>query len=175
MPYHVGFLIPDRILITYMTGTMTLDSFREIARKVFAAMDDANSNMIHAITVIEPDTEYPKNLQDIIGVLKETRGGAAHPKTSWVMTVTSSAIQRFVASLSTQLFVGRVRYGSAATMLEALEYLQSRDQSLADFKMEQIAAEFPQWIASGGNPTASALPEGAAQSPPPAPPPDERG
>ncbi|MFN8530166.1 MAG: hypothetical protein U0670_16325 [Anaerolineae bacterium] len=175
MAYHVGFLIPDRILITYMTGTMTLDSFREISQKVFAAMDDANSTMIHAVTVIEPDTEYPKNLQDIIGVLKETRGGAAHPKTSWVMTVTSSAIQRFVASLSTQLFVGRVRYGSAPTMLEALEYLQSRDQSLAEFDMVKIAAEFPQWITQGGKPTPAAQSEAAAQPLPQDPPADEIG
>lgn len=149
MGHKVDFIIPNRVLVIYMYDALALNDFQKIAEATFAALDTAEGSPIHNITYIEPNTDYPKTPETISSIVKSVGGGKSHPKTGWVITVSSSPIVRFVATVSAQMFMtGTMRYAATQSLEEALTYLKARDAGLSEMDVQATASAFESWRAA---------------------------
>ncbi|MDX2162048.1 MAG: hypothetical protein SF162_12035 [bacterium] len=136
MPYKVEWLVPQRVITIYFYGKLVLEDFTAVATHTIAMMEDGIAP-IHTLSVVDEVAEYPKSASAIIAMIRA--GGSPHPNTGWVVQVTHSPVQRFMGAMMTHLFVGSLRYATAPTLGEAIQYLQERDPSLA--ALDPIALE----------------------------------
>src|SRR4051794_21008942 len=115
MPYEVGWLVENRVIVQRFYGVMELDQFRETVSKT-TDMIVAGTPFVHVVTDMSSVQKFPMNLQALSSIT-----GKKHPHMGWFIMVGANPLARFTMATLSQIINMRLR--GVTTMTEALQFL----------------------------------------------------
>ena len=127
MPYKMSWLVEKRILYTQMSGLVTSEEIRSQNREMEEYAQHSEL-LLHTITDDTYSTGFDMKLRD----LQKTQFVDIH-NLGWAICVSPSKMNRFFASVITQLSQKRGRQFS--TLEEAVSFLQEMDDTLPPIPM----------------------------------------
>lgn len=142
MAYKIGYVYPQRIMVTYLYDSIEAEDFVSLTKESFAMMETGTA-LVHTLSIIAPHTKHPRNPQTIAGLMRSA--GNPHPKVGWVIQVTANALHRFVGTWSVQLVVKNARYHAVETPRQALCFLKDRDTTLESLDVDAVLDYFETW------------------------------
>lgn len=142
MAYKTDYLIPKRILLNYLYGTMDKGDFERLREDSFRLMD-LGTAPIHVLSIMDPQIQYARNLQTIVAMMKGT--DELHPHSGWIVQVTQQSLHRFVSTWTIQLVYKNVRFHPVDTLNTALQFLKDRDVTLAALDVDAVLADYAAW------------------------------
>lgn len=142
MPYHIEWLIPNQLLYTYNYGHMTVAETEDVLEQLFTMTMSPESIAIGLLVHVISDTSHviqnDMGIQDYRRIFGDRKHEATHP--GWTMTISTSAMERFMGSIALQ-FLG-IRGRQVANIDDAINFLATSDETLppADeiFKLYEV-------------------------------------
>ena len=122
MPYTMSWLVEKRVLYTRMHGFVTSEELQAQSREMEAYIH-TSEQLLYIITDATDTTGTNMGLRD----LQKTQF-ANTPNLGWSVYISPKKMDRFFASVITQLWKKRSR--EFATLDEGIRFLQSIDESL---------------------------------------------
>jgi hypothetical protein len=122
MPYSISWLVDKRVLYTHMYGFLTGDELQEHSRELEAYVH-ASEQLLYLINDATDTTGSNMGLRD----LQKTQF-VETPNLGWAVYISPKKLDRFFASVVTQLLKKRSR--EFATLNEGICFLQEIDESL---------------------------------------------
>ena len=126
MAYEVTWLVDKRIIYFHTSGIATIDDVKAGNKKVMLMLDEG-IQFVHLITDSTDVEKVQLGLTDLASVFRDM---PSSPKLGWSIYVSPKILDRFFASVTTQMTKSRHReYNSLA---EAIAFLQSVDDTLPE-------------------------------------------
>lgn len=130
MPYKMSWLVDKRIIYTQMYGHVTSDEMAAYNKEMETFVQQSEL-LVHTLTNATDTTGVDMGLRDLQNMSFTDIGNLG-----WAIYVSPSKINRFFASVITQLSHKRGR--QFATMEEALKFLHEMDDTLPLLSIEMI-------------------------------------
>jgi hypothetical protein len=124
MPYDVSWLIENRVLFTIYEGRMPVDEFIAANATKFDFVDNSPSTRIHLIADMSTLIHVKPSVSEMASTVKVL----GHERVDWLIGIGMSQIQRIMLKMLGYVF--RKRIYAATSKTDALNFLQSIDQSL---------------------------------------------
>ncbi len=132
MPAETTWYIENRVILSRVEGEATFKDIAEVDAQVVARIrQGANfTPLVHFILDMRAMTKIPVNLVEMRKALTHLK----EPALGWTVVTGMNPVIRFVAGMITQM--AGVRFRMFPTFEEAVSFLVSQDESLADVKTE---------------------------------------
>jgi hypothetical protein len=124
MPHEITWLVDMRVIYFHLRGVVSMEELREANDQV-RAMTEQGIQFVH---VIADATHIEKISFGLSDLTKLFRGMEPSPKLGWSMYISPKMLDRFFASVTTQMTTARHREFS--TLAEAIAFVQSMDETL---------------------------------------------
>jgi hypothetical protein len=127
MPYKVGWLLENKIILVVGSGVFTIEDSLGNMREAAALAEQAAPILLHGIINMLDVTKQPSLAEQF-----STRHQViVPPNHGWTIIVSKpNSLIRFITSVTIQLF--NLRFRMVGSMEEALDLLQKLDPSLPD-------------------------------------------
>jgi len=122
MPYKMSWLVEKRVIYTRLYGHVTSEELAAYYQEMLGYSQESEL-LLHTLTDSTDITNIDMGLRDL-----QNTPFADIRNLGWAIFISSSKINRFFASVITQLSKKRGR--QFATLEEALEFLQDIDETL---------------------------------------------
>ncbi len=142
MPHKTDYFIPQRVMITYLYGTVEAEDYTAIQETSFRLFDGGIAP-IHTISVVDPHIKYGRDLKTIVTMMKGL--DRLHEKAGWLIQVTESSMHRFISTWTLQIVYKNVRFQTVESVEAALTFLHDRDSTLADMNINALLADYAVW------------------------------
>lgn len=129
MPYEVRWLVDKRIIYFHTSGIATIDDVKAGNKKVMVMLDEGIP-FVHLITDSTDVEKVQLGLNDLASVFRDM---PASPKLGWSIYVSPKMLDRFFASVTTQLTKSRHREFNS--LADALAFLKSVDDTLPEIEL----------------------------------------
>jgi hypothetical protein len=129
MPYEVTWLVDKRIIYFHTSGIATIDDVKAGNKKVMVMLDEGIP-FVHLITDSTDVEKVQLGLNDLASVFRDM---PASPKLGWSIYISPKMLDRFFASVTTQLTKSRHREFN--TLADAIAFLQSVDDTLPKIEL----------------------------------------
>jgi hypothetical protein len=132
MPTKTTWYQENHVIISRVEGETTLQDIIDVDAEVVARIRQGAkvTPLVHFILDMRAMTKIPVNLVEIRRALTHLK----EPALGWTVVAGMSPVIRFVAGMITQM--AGVRFRMFPTLEEAVSFLISQDESLADLKTE---------------------------------------
>ncbi|MEO8612346.1 MAG: hypothetical protein ABI690_30905 [Chloroflexota bacterium] len=132
MPTVTTWYQENHVIISRVEGEATLQDITAVDAEVVARIRQGSkvTPLVHFILDMRAMTKIPVNLVEIRRALTHLK----EPALGWTVVAGMSPVIRFVAGMITQM--AGVRFRMVPTLEEAVSFLISQDESLADLKTE---------------------------------------
>lgn len=142
MGYKIDYLVPQRVLIYLLHGTMETVDIQNIQTNSFRLMDEGVAP-IHTISVIDPHIKYAISLPTAVSKMKSL--DSLHPNAGWLVQVSDQAIHRYMSTWSMQIVYKNARVHAVKTLREAVQFLIDRDSTLSALNVEALVSQYEAW------------------------------
>lgn len=132
MAYDVTWLVDMRVIYFQPRGVVSMDKLREANDKI-RALTEEGIPFVHVIADASKIEKINFNLNDLT---KLFRGMEASTKLGWSVYISPKMLDRFFASVTTQMTTARHR--EFATLAEAIAFVQSVDDTLPPLPMPNV-------------------------------------
>lgn len=129
MPYEVSWLVEKRIIYFHTSGIATIDDVKAGNKKVMAMLEEGIP-FVHLITDSTDVEKVQLGLNDLASVFRDM---PASPKMGWSIYISPKMLDRFFASVTTQLTKSRHR--EFTTLEDAIAFLRSVDDTLPEIEL----------------------------------------
>lgn len=129
MPFEVGWLVENRVILTRYTGVIAVDDIHEQMGQTKSLMLQGTP-LIHSIIDLSQIEKWPP--LNVVNEFRTTEIGDVRLKMGWSIIVADNMLLKFGTSLFTPIFKLRQRVFS--TLDEALTFLQGEDHTLPPLK-----------------------------------------
>jgi hypothetical protein len=126
MPYNSRWLVEDRVIYVVYYGVVSNEDLETSSRSSSRMIADGSAP-VHLVTDATDMEKMTLGLQDLITIFK---GLPSDPNLGWSIFISPSKLNRFFASVTTQLTGARTR--EFATLEEGIDFLTWVDDSLPD-------------------------------------------
>lgn len=132
MPAETTWYIENRVILSRVEGEATFQDVAEVDAELVARIrQGANfAPLVHLILDMRTMTKIPVNLVE----MRKTLTHLKEPALGWTLVIGMNPVMRFVAGMITQM--AGVRFRMFPTFEEAVSFLLSQDESLANEKTE---------------------------------------
>ncbi|MBC8170452.1 MAG: hypothetical protein H7X77_02230 [Anaerolineae bacterium] len=126
MPYHIDWLVKDRVLLTTFSGVLTLDELIEFIDTIMLEIQQGQPMVHHVSNSLGMErVEFSlKTLQTL------TRAKKIVDALGWQIDINRNPLLKMISGIASQFANARTR--TFATADEAISFLKERDQTLAD-------------------------------------------
>lgn len=135
MAYEITWMVEQRVIHFEPRGVVGMDELR-VANDKIRALTEEGIPFVH---VIADATNLEKFTFSLTDLTKLFRGMQPSPKLGWSVYISPKMVERFFASVTTQMTTARHR--EFGTLAEALAFLQSVDDTLPTLPTAQPEAE----------------------------------
>ncbi|MBZ0287199.1 MAG: hypothetical protein K8I30_06260 [Anaerolineae bacterium] len=129
MPYQIRWLVENRVIYQRQYGVITTEELYD-SNKQTAAMTAAGIRFVHLITDASGAEKNEIGLNDLIAFYKQY---TPHENLGWSVYISPSLMNRFFASVVTQ--ITKVRTREFGTLPEGIKFLIEHDDSLPDIPL----------------------------------------
>jgi hypothetical protein len=127
MPYEVSWYIEGRVMLTRITGNVTMEELHEVDKQLNALLNSCSSDVVHSLGDMTGVESHPTSAFE----LQSSQTYYKHSRLGWVVIYGyESKIVNYVSAILTQVF--RVRFRVLKSRAEALAFLQEKDKTLPD-------------------------------------------
>ncbi len=132
MSAETTWYIENRVILMRVQGESTFQDIAQEDAEVVVRIRQGSkvTPLVHLILDMRAMTKIPVNLVEIRRALTHLK----EPALGWTVVAGMSPVIRFVAGMVTQM--AGVRFRMFPTLEEAVSFLISQDESLADLKTE---------------------------------------
>jgi hypothetical protein len=134
MGYELTWLVENRVIYVRMYGTVTREEAIRFRDDITQAID-SGTPYVHVITHAAENVQNTMGLSDLIGLFKQP---AANPNQGWSIYVSPSQINRFLATVVSQMTKTRTR--EFAALEDAITFLKANDHTLPSIPMPHVEA-----------------------------------
>lgn len=126
MEYVFDWKLPKRILVTKVSGNVSLDDLRQFNTELVRYLDDGDAP-VHIISIGDNLHNIPTNIMQIKTVLSFVQ----HPHLGWIIIVKekSNHVTEFIISISSQ--ATGMQFQQVKSMTHAIESLKQHDDTLS--------------------------------------------
>ncbi len=142
MGYKVDYIVPQRVMVTYLYGYIEADDYNAIQERSFGLMD-AGVAPIHTISVVDPHIRYARDLKTLVSMMKGL--DRLHEKAGWLIQVSDNSMHRFISAWALQVVYKNMRFNTLDSFEAALRFLHDRDSTLADMDIPALLADYAAW------------------------------
>lgn len=126
MPYEVNWMVDNRIIYFHTSGVVSIDEVKAGNKKIMVMLDEG----IQFVHLITDSTEVEKIQLSLTDLASVFRNMPASPKLGWSIYVSPKMLDRFFASVTTQMTNSRHR--EYTSLAEAIGFLRSVDETLPE-------------------------------------------
>ena len=126
MPYEQSWLIMNEVVHSKRRGDLTVEELVSSTTEIVQKLDSSNRPLVHVLVDVHDVTSYPRKLRVLNLALKPL---LSHPRLGWILFYgNSNQVLQFLTGMIAQIM--RTRFRFFDTSAEAVQFLQSVDQSL---------------------------------------------
>lgn len=130
MPIETYWMIEGRVSYFRYQGKITVDEIAVAAQTGIQMLESSDALLVHTLQDGREITDFPKNIGQILAVSREAQ---AHPQMGWGISVgLLDPATRYIAGMVYK--IARTRQRFISNMDDALDFLQSIDQTLPDVR-----------------------------------------
>jgi hypothetical protein len=133
MPFRTEWYAEKRIMRQTYYGTLTLQEFQD-SHYDYLAYVQAGTPLIHCLADLTDLREYPTNISQIIGVMNHVDNSSM----GWIVIYgATNPILGFICNTILQVVLKAIRIKFVNSKVEALAFLQDRDETLIPLLRDQ--------------------------------------
>ena len=125
MPTEVSWYLHGRVIYKRFYGVLTIDELQQTNVDT-TELVVSGEPLVHIIVNSQDVTKHPYSLKDVNSTIPRSK--AFHDSLGWTVMVSTHYIHRFMGQMAAQMT--RTRFQTAASFDEALQFLNSVDDTL---------------------------------------------
>jgi hypothetical protein len=129
VPYRVEWLVENRVIYMAASGVVTLDDIKNANKEIMAKLETGRP-FVHLITDASRIEKNAIGLNDLLTVIRTI---PSSPNLGWSIYVGKNKIDRFFASVATQ--ISKARNREFDNLQAAIDFLIENDDSLPDIQL----------------------------------------
>lgn len=125
MPIEVSWYLQSRVIYQRYHGVLTIEDLK-LSNTLAIEYVMSGNPLVHAVIDAQDVTKHPYSLKDVNGTLPRSK--MFYDSLGWTVMVSTHYIHRFMGQMAAQMT--RTRFQTAASLDEALQFLNSVDATL---------------------------------------------